>query len=206
VRGFDWEVDWQQELSVEAFDERSFIREAAWVILCSGFSERVVRSRFAELSEAFLGWVSARSIWNNRRRCRAHALSAFGYAKKIDAILTLAGYTARYGFGECRRRILDEGLSFLQRFPYLGPATGRHLAKNLGLPVAKPDRHLVRIAASLGYPDVADLCSDVATIVGDSVAVVDIVFWRYATLVPDYSRRLAHLTKCSQKPGTTHGL
>jgi len=43
-------------------------------------------------------------------------------------------------------RVLDEPHAFLMSLPYVGAVTWRHLAKNLGLPVAKADRHLVRLA------------------------------------------------------------
>jgi len=64
------------------------------------------------------------------------------------------------------------------------------LAKNLGFRVAKPDRHLRRIAGTLGFPSVDALCDSIAAHVGDSQAVVDLVFWRYATLFSDYLQRL----------------
>lgn len=180
-RGFGPEVDWQFDARVHQVDEQRFLREAAWVILSAGLSEKAVRSRFGMVSEAFAGFESARDIWRWRRACRAEALTAFRYAPKIDAILTVVGYLSRVGFDYVLCRLEHETVRFLQRFPYLGPATARHLAKNLGLPVAKPDRHLQRIASRLGFSSVGELCGAVSGIVGDPVGVVDVVLWRYAT-------------------------
>ena len=58
------------------------------------------------------------------------------------------------------------------------------------MPVAKPDRHLVRIAEGVGYDSPQQLCDVVSEIVGDPVSVVDIVTWRYATLKGDFVYRL----------------
>lgn len=185
-RGFAWEVDWQDDRCIQALDESSFLREAAWVVLSSGLAERVVRKKFNCISDAFNRWSSASQIWTDRKRCRQDGLSAFNSSRKIDAILSLCGYIARYGFVAFRERLFSEGLEFLLRFQMFGPATSRHLAKNLGLQVAKPDRHLLRIAAALGYADVMVLCTEIANVVGDSVAVVDVVLWRYATLESGY--------------------
>jgi len=185
-RGFAREVDWQADASRLSLNENTFLMEAAWVVLSSGLSERVVRSRFLDIVVALRGLRCAADVWSHRRVCRADALLAFRSARKIDAILTICGYVAHYGFARCYSQLEADGVDFLIRFPLLGPATSRHLAKNLGFAMAKPDRHLTRIATTLGYESAATLCADVSDIVGDSVAVVDIVFWRYATLVPDY--------------------
>ena len=184
--GFAWEIDWQSEASIDSLNESTFLREAAWVVLSSGLSERVVRARFADVAGAFRGLRCATDVWSRRRVCRADALLAFRSPRKIDAVLAICGYVARYGFVRCCSLLRSEGIDFLARFPMLGPATSRHLAKNLGLAVAKPDRHLVRIATALGYESPPALCAEVGEVVGDSIAVVDLVFWRYATLVPDY--------------------
>ena len=48
--------------------------------------------------------------------------------------------------------IKNIGLNYLERFPFLGPATSRlHFAKNLGFPISKPDRHLIRISNRFGF-------------------------------------------------------
>ena len=62
----------------------------------------------------------------------------------------------------------------------------KDLAKNLGVDTAKPDRHLVRVAEATGYASPASLCEHLARMVGDTVAVVDLVIWRFATISADY--------------------
>jgi hypothetical protein len=185
-QGFYAEIDWQADVSLASLTESSFLREAAWVVLNAGFREAVLRSRFPAITSAFLNWSSAKEISTHRVECRRKALMSFRHKRKIDAILKISDTVYLQGFQRIRQRLSDEPLDFIRTLPYIGPVTSYHLAKNLGLPVAKPDRHLVRIAKACGYESVQALCADVGHIIGDTVAVVDLVFWRYATLNPHY--------------------
>jgi len=176
------EMTWQLGRDFWAFSETDLLREAAWVILCSGFRESVVRQRFDFISLCFCDWESASEICNSAARCRATALSGFGNRKKIDAILGTAAIVDHMGFPQLKLSILRDPIRSVQMFPFIGPVTAFHLAKNLGYATAKPDRHLVRIASALGYPDVQHLCSSISLATGDSVEVVDVVLWRYVVL------------------------
>jgi hypothetical protein len=60
------------------------------------------------------------------------------------------------------------------------------LLKNIGIPIAKPDRHLVRLAGAAGFLNVQELCETLESVVGDSIAEIDLVLWRYATIKPNY--------------------
>ncbi len=198
--GWAWEIDWQASIKFDRVTEPVFLREAAWVILCAGMKETVVRSRFGQVSDAFLGWCSARGIVEARRACRRRALSAFKNVHKINAILSVADRVAALSFDWIRTQLLEQGVSYLQRLPFVGPVTSFHLAKNLGLQVAKPDRHLVRIAGALELPSVQSMCETIATEVLDPVSVVDVVLWRYATLHSDYRERLTRLRDAVRAP------
>ena len=184
--GFANEIDWQEEASLDDLDERTFLRESAWVVLATGFREAVLRRRFAEVSQAFLCWSSAGSIVAQREACRADALAAFANERKIDAIIGIAERVASVGIDIVRRKIADQGTEFLQEFPYLGPVTSCHLAKNLGIVMVKPDRHLTRMASKMGYQSADRMCRMISDVVGDSLSVIDIVLWRYATIHDSY--------------------
>lgn len=186
--GYAHEVDWQECVALDNLTERAFLREAAWVILSAGMSETVVRSKFPEVSKAFLYWSSGAAIIRRRAECRRDALVVFANARKVDAILNIASVVSEEGFDRIRGLIRQEGVGFIERLPFMGPATKYHLAKNLGVAVAKPDRHLLRVAECVGYPSPAVLCHDIAEVVGDKVSVVDLVIWRYATLDREYLR------------------
>lgn len=179
--GFAPEIDWQYQVSLDTLDESTFLCEAAWVILNSGMRERVISRKFPDISKAFFNWQCSRIIVSHADNCRAKALRHFNHVAKIEAIVNIATHVNILGFKKVTELISEDGVAYLKQFPYIGPATSLHLAKNIGLPLAKPDRHLRRIATGLGYENVQDLCSDISFITGEPVPVVDLVVWRYAT-------------------------
>jgi len=184
--GFSEEIEWQGRLKFVEVDERSFLREAAWVVLSAGMREAVVRRKFEAFSGAFYHWLSARQIVINASGCKRAASAVFNHPKKISSIVEIAQVVDCTGFEVLKRRIGSEGVDFLQALPYIGPISSYHLAKNIGLDVVKPDRHLLRISALAGYSNPLDMCQTISSIVGDRPAVVDLVVWRYATLNPGY--------------------
>jgi len=176
---FGAELSWQATRELRHITESDLLRESAWVILCSGFREAIVRRYFPYLSICFCEWESAAAICHNATVCRETAMSCFKNIRKIDAIVKTAFLVHEVGFETFRDQIIHDPVSALRRLPYIGDVTGFHLAKNLGAEVAKPDRHLVRCAVSFGFEDVQVLCSMLAAETGDSVSVVDLVLWRY---------------------------
>jgi len=185
--GFAWEIEWQRERCRKPFSERDLLRESAWVILCSGFRESTVRNLFDYVSLCFCDWESADEIARNRTACIATASSRFGNARKIDAIAQVADLVTDTGFDQFRLLIQVDPIKQLQNLPFIGPVTSWHLAKNLGVNVAKNDRHLARMAAGLGYKDAHDLCEDVSEATGELISVIDLVLWRFAAITPQFS-------------------
>ena len=195
--GFADEIEWQRGIRLDAVSEQYFLREAAWVVLSAGMREAVVRKVFPKISEAFLQWCSARDIVTHRPKCVSAACNVFNHAKKINAICDIADKVDGTGFDEVMKAIRRDGVSYLQSLPYIGPITSYHLAKNLGLEVVKPDRHLVRVARAAGYRTPDEMCREISRLVDDPVPVVDLVIWRFATLEPAYASVFA-----SVHPGT----
>ena len=184
--GYGLEIDWQASRNFLLVQESEFLRELAWVILNSGMRESVIRRRFTRIDDAFMGFSSAICIKKHRDRCFCEAMEVFGHEKKIKAIISAACRVAMVGFSSVKAWLISDGTEYLRTFDYLGPVTSKHLAKNLGIEVAKPDRHLLRIADATGYSSVAKLCADLSVLSGDSQPVVDLVLWRFATLQRDY--------------------
>jgi len=184
--GFAQEIRWQDHLRISTLRESDFLREAAWVVLSAGMREEVIRRKFPALSEAFCSWLSAHEIVANATRCRQTASSVFNHPRKLDSIVDIARSVDRSGFEVLKDRIRSEGISFLRSLPYMGPATSYHLAKNIGLDVAKPDRHLLRMCAVAGYSDPEQMCLAISQASGDRISIVDLVMWRYATVNPGY--------------------
>ena len=71
-------------------------------------------------------------------------------------------------------------VAFLETMPWIGPVTKFHLAKNFGLDVVKPDRHLARIADA-HHSDPHTVCAEIAEATGDRIGTVDYL-WRAAAL------------------------
>jgi len=190
--GFAQEIEWQQSVSLEQLSEESFLREYAWVVLASGMRESVVRSKFPEVSTCFYGWESAEQISNNADACVKAGLRVFRHKQKMRALTTTATLIANFGFCSFKKKLDSEPLGTLRGLSYIGPVTQYHLAKNLGIDVAKPDRHLVRIAHLFGYSSVQQFCRTVGHETDTKVAVVDLVFWRFATLQKAYLEVLSY--------------
>lgn len=186
-RGFRSELEWQERRSIEDVSESGFLREAAWVVLNAGMRESVVRQYFPRISQAFCDWKSAQTIVEKRSQCERAALACFNHKGKIEAIGEIATIIDVRGFDALLEEIRQSPCETLQSLPYIGPVTCHHLAKNLGLDAAKPDRHLARIASVVGFECPQKMCRALADVVGDRIAVVDLVLWRFATVEPEYT-------------------
>ena len=191
--GYAAEIDWQYDCLTREVSETDFLRESAWVVLSTGMREQVVRKHFPAVSVAFHSWRSAMDIAADADRCFTAGFGAFGHAGKIRAICRIAMTVAEVGFEEVLQGIRELGASYLTRFPYIGPVTSVHLAKNLGENVAKPDRHLVRLAAAVGVGTPAELCESISAGTSEHVAVIDVVLWRYANLNRNYCAQFRQL-------------
>lgn len=184
--GFVDEISWQESVNFYDVTESDFLREHAWVTLSAGMREKVIRYLFQAISLSFYDFESADIIVENEFRCRYLALKHFNNPRKIDAIILMAHKISAEGFNLFKESLYLNPLEMLQSLPYIGPITCYHLAKNIGLQVAKPDRHLTRLANHAGYNDVQMFCKDISLQTGDSVPVVDIVLWRFASITESY--------------------
>lgn len=187
--GYESEIEWQASKSFESVSEDEFLGELAWVILASGMKEAVVRAKYPGVESSFFEW-DVPEILKHGEACVWAALNSFGHKGKIYAILEGVEKVNREGFDHLKIRIERDPIKVLQEFKFIGPITSFHLAKNLGISVAKADRHLVRIATAFGYTDVQQFCKFLSENSGDKIQVVDIVLWRYATLDKDYIQRI----------------
>jgi hypothetical protein len=174
------EAEGQRFARPESFQESDLLREAAWVILCGGFRESVLRKKFDYISLCFCDWESAEAIVNAAPLCRVSAMAGIGNARKISAIVEAARQINDFGFVSFKSEILRDPILSLQKLPFVGPITAWHLAKNLGFDVAKADRHLTRLSRLLGFHDAHELCGTIAKSFGEAINVVDLMLWRYA--------------------------
>lgn len=162
--------------------------EVGPLALCSGFRESAVRRVFDHVSLCFCDWESAEAIVSAGEICCATAASTFANRLKLRGIFSAAKYINDIGFDEFKRSVLADPINRLQSLPFIGPITSWHLAKNLGLDVAKPDRHLVRVSEHLGFLSADDLCRELAASTGEQAKVVDLIVWRYIADNPEQLR------------------
>jgi hypothetical protein len=187
--GFGEELAWQRSTSFASFTETDLLREGAWVILCSGFRETIVRRVFDHISLSFCDWESAELIVEQSSLCQQAAMASFRNERKLHALCQMAELIYSSGFGSFKAEVLRQPIGTLLSLPYIGPVTAMHLAKNLGLDVAKPDRHLVRLTEWLGYTCAAELCNEIARETGEQVRAVDLLLWRFMADVRPSSRQ-----------------
>lgn len=197
--GFGPEIDWQESRRLSYLSEKDFLEQTAWTILSGGFRETVVRRVFPDISAAFLNWTKATSIAKRRAQCEKEAMRVFNHTGKIRAIGSACACVAEVGFDQIVWRIQSRGVEFLRTFAFVGPVTCYHLAKNIGLDVVKPDRHLVRLAKATDFRSPVDLCRAISEVTGDRLAVVDIVLWRYATVTKGYVERFVERSASPRK-------
>jgi len=152
---------------IEDLDKIFFFREYVWVVINSGMKNQVAEKIF-------------KAFWNNNK---TYNFDAINHPNKNMAIKKVYN---RLGFYFDHLLQSKNKLKFLKNLPHIGDITKYHLAKNLGLNFAKPDRHLVRIANLFGYNNVQDFCEIISELSHDKIGVVDLVFWRYANLTKNY--------------------
>lgn len=169
--GYADEIDWAQGLK-PVTDPFVFFCEYGWVICNSGMKFQVAK----------VIWVRVKAALHNGE----HVRTAFKHPGKSAAIQLvweqqkekLAEYLAA-----------PDKLAYCESLPWIGPITKYHLAKNLGVDVCKPDRHLERIALHYGT-SCGVLCGTLAAATGDRVATVDMVLWRASNLKIIETRQL----------------
>lgn len=162
-RGYGDEFKWAQGVK-PCPDAGTFFTEACWVIINGGMKEQVAR----------IIWNRIRSAWAEGKK----AADVFGHKGKSEIIERLRRDRTKMFAGFKRA---DDKLKFLRTIPFIGPITVYHLARNLGLDFAKPDRHLVRITDGSGETP-QQLCERLSRETGDRVGAVDAVIWRAANL------------------------
>ena len=137
-------------------------------------------------------------------------LNAIGHPGKKDAVEELENNFKTWYFKLKEIDSIQDKLDYLQTLPWIGKITKYHLARNLGIDVAKPDRHLVRLANHFNYDDPQSLCEYISTKTGDRVGVVDVVLWRFLNLNPTIAKRLdkelvVHELPCPKCGGKMRG-
>jgi len=176
-KGFREEIHWFRQIpSLENLTRLFFFREYVWVVISSGMKNQVAEKIFKEF------WIDD-STFN---------FEAIKHPNKNKAIKKVYNRLDFY-FNQFLKS--KNKLKFLESLPHIGNITKYHLAKNLGLNVAKPDRHLVRIANQFEYNDVQKFCKKLSQLTNEKIGVVDVVLWRFANLNKNYLKLIENWKK-----------
>ncbi len=180
-------VEWcRTRPPVEQVGHVDFIAEYAFVVSVSGFRASVVEERFPRLAKALHGFDPEQIVRMPYQQIRdlyeRHMLrngaKAEAFARGIRAL-------ADFETIQKLKAMLAKGhVDCLKSLPWIGDVTKYHLARNLGVDVAKPDVHLTRLAKKFGYDDVGRMCADLAAEFDERVAAVDGILWEYARSGP----------------------
>lgn len=158
------EIAWQESVIRHPVNADEFMWQYIWVVLSAGMKNQVVQIIEERIMEAYYAGKPIGSVFRHKGKVKAIE------DMMADHDTIFKNYNAA-----------PDRLAFLENLPYIGKITKFHLAKNLGEDVVKPDRHLMRIAATEGItPD--ELCSKLATQTGYRKATIDLILWRAANL------------------------
>lgn len=155
----DDDIQWAESLEAPKSPE-DFALEAIYVICNSGMRFTVARQIFERCRTALLASTPVAAV--------------FGHPGKAAAIEYIWANRSRL-FQEYSEA--EDPLAFIASLPWIGGITKFHLAKNFGVPVVKPDVHLVRLASVHGV-DPQSLCKHLAEATGYRLATVDTLLWR----------------------------
>ena len=161
--GYGDEIIWSESLK-PCDNADLFFGEYMWVVLSSGIKNQIARIIQERIYQA---WASG-----------LPTSAGFGHKGKVKAIENVMAIKELL-FVEYQASANKMG--WLGGLPFIGDITKWHLAKNLGADVAKPDRHLVRIARRFNT-DCFTLCRKLAKETGYRIATIDLIIWRAANL------------------------
>lgn len=166
AQGHKGDIEWADNLSKQKLTVELFLNEFTWTVINSGFKYQIAKKMYEKLCKypEELDKI-IRHPSKNKAIKRAIAESQDWF----DHYISL--------------KTDSEKLDYLETLPHIGIVTKYHLAKSLGMQVAKPDIHLSRISERFGYSDVQQFCNEISAKTGDNIAVVDIVLWRYGEIV-----------------------
>lgn len=163
--GFAQEIEFVTNNIRHGFEQQTsehFLLQYMYVVINSGMKNQIAEDIY--------------------KRALINGLTSIGHPGKRKAI-KLAFWGHKQWFDQLKKlNTVKKKLDFLEGLPWIGKITKYHLARNIGIDVAKPDRHLVRIANRFDYNDIQKMCKDISEETGDRIGVVDVVLWRAMNL------------------------
>lgn len=153
------DVAWQESVR-EPTTTDAFAYDIIFVICNSGMTNSTATKIFHRIVRVLNRGRSSRTVFKHEGKCKA-----------IDRI-----WRDRYQLFAMYWGAPDK-LAFIAELPFIGPITKYHVAKNFGLPYAKPDLHIQRLADLEGSCP-HEMCERLGKRLGLKASTVDIVLWR----------------------------
>lgn len=160
--GYGDEIRWAEHIKCR--HSADFFAEYVWVVISSGLKNQVAQKIYSKVMAALIDRVPVHGVFKHRGKVRA----IYHVAANLQEIYL-------------EYVVTRDKLEYLKSLPWIGDITKYHLAKNLGIDICKPDRHLVRIANQYNLTP-QKLCVELARETKNRVAVIDQVLWRAANL------------------------
>jgi len=167
-RGLDADLDSfdviKERLKTKApLNADEFARQAAYVVLAGGFSQKTAKKVHAEIMRRLYGGANADEMF-----------SVFHNKNKVAAIARLWQNRNQFRDDYYKLDDLESKLAYLATLPHIGKITANHLARNLGENVFKPDVWIMRLLAAHG----ADLFDRLEAETNLPRGYIDVILWK----------------------------
>ncbi len=173
MKEYDWLVNVACKTNIAKLSKREFLERYSWVVYVSGFKKDIIDKIWEDLRRAFHRFYPEKIS----DHCVKLAVRVFAHESKAKAVVKTAKLLHQNSW-EAFREVYLASPFHMQILPFIGPTTCYHLARNLGMAHAKPDRHLLRLARHCGYNnDVQALCEFIAEKKNVWVGAVDMILW-----------------------------
>lgn len=173
-------------LNKRFLSDYDFARQAIYVILSGGFSQKTAKKVHAQIMDY---------LAQNSNQKFDDLFTIFHNKNKINAIIKIWENRQKYRDFYYNLNSLDEKLSYLSTLPHIGKITSNHLARNLGEDIVKYDIWIQRLGVAFSEtkihdkidngkldPDVKKTCDDMfAKLVietGLPRGYIDVVLWK----------------------------
>ena len=135
-----FEVIKQRLQNPPTLSPNEFASEVIYVILASGFKQKIAKQKFFEIMEF---------IKSGKDVNPTNLLPIFGNKNKINAICKVWNNQDNYCTSFYKLTTTDEKLDFLKTLPYIGEIIKNHIARNLGINKVKYDIWIQRLGIAL---------------------------------------------------------
>jgi len=162
------QLDWFKTAGERTFTDTDFYREIVEITFYSGFKAETVDARLSAIHRWFPNFqtvarygdrelgqmLSDPQMIGNKRKLEACINNAKTFQEIVQSKGSFQNYLDSFKPRQSFGNVLELRSALIERFAFLGGITSLHFLMEIGLPVLKPDRVVVRIFHRLGFlPD-----------------------------------------------------